>query len=280
MMPDSEATNQNSVPLTSQNQTNNETGSEVTSPTNLHLENQDIACARRKPGKFSYMAFDKKSQRDIPLQPYTWRGKLRNFLHSKPCHIAVIILTLVDVVLVMVEIILDLKNAEKCEGEHAKESVGAEVVHYMSISILSIFLVEIGLKLIADWKHFWAHKMEIFDAVVVVIAFACDVAISFIGTEALAAVGLLIMLRLWRVVRVINGVILTVKTEGDDRVHALKDEIKEIEAKMERREQKIKWLRGVLSENGIEVEEEPEPETENDITKEHVMLESTDGVDA
>lgn len=53
---------------------------------------------------------------------------------------------MVDVVLVMVEIILDLKQAEKCEGEHAKENVGAEVVHYMSISILSIFLIEIALK--------------------------------------------------------------------------------------------------------------------------------------
>ena len=60
----------------------------------------------------------------------------------------VIILTLVDVVLVMVEIILDLRNAEKCEGEEGEhgENVGAEVVHFMSIAILSVFLVEIGLK--------------------------------------------------------------------------------------------------------------------------------------
>nr|XP_039271457.1 voltage-gated hydrogen channel 1-like isoform X2 [Styela clava] len=224
---------------------------------------------------FQYMEFEEPVSKDSPEsestgshgnnpqneQPFTWRGHMKNFLHSKPCHIAVIVLVLVDSVLVITEILLDLHVVEVHE-----ESEAPEIVHYCSISILSIFMIEIAAKLIADWEHFWSHKMEIFDAIVVVVAFACDIGVLFVENEAAVALGLLVLLRLWRVVRLVNGIILTVKNEGDERVHALKDKLKSLEEKvegmeekLEKKEKNIQKLRDILTENGIEVEIEPDP---------------------
>ena len=79
-----------------------------------------------------------------------------------------------------------------------------QVLHYMSIGILSVFMVEIMVKMFAFRLAFFKHKMEVFDALVVVVAFALDVA--FAAEEGIqSAVGLLVVLRLWRVTRILNG---------------------------------------------------------------------------
>ena len=78
------------------------------------------------------------------------------------------------------------------------------VLHYMSLTILSIFMVELFFKLIALGKEFFHHKLEIFDAFVIVSSFILDI-ISLVYEEAFAALELLVLLRLWRIVRVVNG---------------------------------------------------------------------------
>ena len=78
------------------------------------------------------------------------------------------------------------------------------VLHYMSLTILSIFMVELFFKLIALGKEFFHHKLEIFDAFVIISSFILDI-ISLVYEEAFAALELLVLLRLWRIVRVVNG---------------------------------------------------------------------------
>lgn len=74
----------------------------------------------------------------------------------------------------------------------------------MSIGILSVFLVEIIIKIYAFRLEFFKQKLEVFDAIIVIVSFALDVA--FAKMEGIqSGIGLLIMFRLWRVARILNG---------------------------------------------------------------------------
>ena len=79
----------------------------------------------------------------------------------------------------------------------------------MSIGILSVFLIEIIVKVYAFRLEFFKQKMEVFDAIVVIVSFALDVA--FANEEGLSSgLGLIVLLRLWRVTRILNGKFYTV----------------------------------------------------------------------
>lgn len=74
----------------------------------------------------------------------------------------------------------------------------------MSIAILTFFMVEVFFKIFAFRLEFFHHKFEILDSVVVVVSFVLDIVLLFQEHE-FEALGLLILLRLWRVARIING---------------------------------------------------------------------------
>lgn len=79
-----------------------------------------------------------------------------------------------------------------------------QVFHYLSLALLTFFMVELCGKIYAYRLEFLHHKFEVFDGVVVVVSFILD--IVYISKEdAFDAMGLLILLRLWRVARIING---------------------------------------------------------------------------
>lgn len=65
-------------------------------------------------------------------------------------------------------------------------------------------MVELAGKLFAYHREFFSHKFEVFDGLVVVVSFVLDVAFIF-HEDAFSGIGLLIVLRLWRVARIING---------------------------------------------------------------------------
>lgn len=80
-----------------------------------------------------------------------------------------------------------------------------QVFHYMSIAILAFFMLEISFKIFVFRLEFFHHKFEILDAIVVVVSFVLDLVLLF-KHHQFEALGLLILLRLWRVARIINGV--------------------------------------------------------------------------
>jgi len=85
-----------------------------------------------------------------------------------------------------------------------KSALFSQVFHYLSLSILTIFLVEVGFKIFVYGREFFHHKFEVLDSIVVVVSFILDLVLLFREHE-FEAVGLLILLRLWRVARIING---------------------------------------------------------------------------
>ncbi len=85
-----------------------------------------------------------------------------------------------------------------------------QIFHYLSLALLTFFMVELSGKIYAYRLELLHHKFEVFDGIVVVVSFILD--IVYISKEdAFDAMGLLILLRLWRVARIINGtgIILT-----------------------------------------------------------------------
>lgn len=79
-----------------------------------------------------------------------------------------------------------------------------QVFHCMSIAILAFFMIEVFFKIFVFRLEFFHHKFEILDSVVVVVSFVLDIVLLFREHE-FEALGLLILLRLWRVARIING---------------------------------------------------------------------------
>ena len=67
-----------------------------------------------------------------------------------------------------------------------------------------MFLVEIVVKLYAYRLDFIKQKLEMFDAIIVITSFVLDIVFrNHEGPESGA--GLLVILRLWRVTRILNG---------------------------------------------------------------------------
>ena len=167
---------------------------------------------------------------DVIKPPQTTREHLLEILHSSKFQIVVICLVLLDCLLVISELLIELKAedthngttmaaseayvsndeqsakhiSEGVEEEKSAIKIAEEVLHYFSIAILSIFLLELSAKLFAMGKQFFHHKLEIVDAFIVIVSFILDIA--FINDDGVtSALGLLVLLRLWRIGRVVNG---------------------------------------------------------------------------
>ncbi|CAN7986550.1 unnamed protein product, partial [Ixodes hexagonus] len=173
-----------------------------------------IVQVRDKPSSsFGSVEIDLESDADIrPL--VTFREKLTALLNSTKFQVAIVVLVVVDCLLVITELLVELEVLKLQEHSNIAPKARTEVIHSLSIFILSLFLVEVCAKLYAYRLRFFRHKLEVFDAIVVIVSFALDVA--FRNPESAAnGAGLIIVLRLWRVARLLNGIVLTVKTQAE-----------------------------------------------------------------
>ncbi|XP_065912733.1 voltage-gated hydrogen channel 1-like [Dysidea avara] len=111
-----------------------------------------------------------------------------------------------------------------CRDFRSDEGVNPGLVlHGFSLAILCIFLIEIIVKLIAFRLKFFTHKFEVFDAIIVVESFILDIA-SLNAEANFEAFNLLIILRLWRVIRIVNGAILSAKAQSDAQLAQVRGE--------------------------------------------------------
>ncbi|CAI9564049.1 unnamed protein product [Staurois parvus] len=183
---------------------------------------------------------------------YTFRDALKWLFSCHKFQIVIVCLVILDALFVLIEVLLDLELlADKVDH------IIPEIFHYLSISVLSFFLLEIAGKLYAFRLEFFHHKFEVFDAVIVIISFIIDV-VYITREDVFSAVGLLILLRLWRVARIVNGVILSVKSRAEEKIHKLKEKqetllarVSELEQQCSQQEQEIGRLQKLLQQNNI-----------------------------
>jgi hypothetical protein len=136
--------------------------------------------------------------------------------------VLVIFLVVADTGLIITEIMLDsFKSDYECEirvnqslihyNERLKDHIELtiEIVHNCSIAILTLFFIELLVRIYASGREFWnirRKKMEYLDALIVITSLTVD--LSFLHREE-KIVGhhllLVLTLRLWRFVRIISS---------------------------------------------------------------------------
>lgn len=180
------------------------------------------------------------------FQGLTFQDSLRRLYSSNGFQITVVCLVILDAFFVLAELLIDL-SIIKLEHGH----IAPQVFHYLSLALLTFFMMELAGKIFAYRLEFFMHKFEIFDGIVVVVSFVLDIVFIF-NEDASDGMGLLILLRLWRVARIINGILVSVKTRADQKVHKLKEsndhlvqrvsELQECNMKMEEENAKLRAL--------------------------------------
>uniref|UniRef100_A0A1A7X1W1 Voltage-gated hydrogen channel 1 n=1 Tax=Iconisemion striatum TaxID=60296 RepID=A0A1A7X1W1_9TELE len=149
--------------------------------------------------------------------PLSFRDQLKKLYSSDRFQVVVVCLVILDAFFVLAELLIDLAVI-KLEHGH----VAPRVFHYLSLALLTFFMVELAGKIFAFRLEFLHHKFEVFDGLVVVISFVLDIVFIF-HEDAFNGINLLILLRLWRVARLLNGIVVSVKTRADHKLHKLKE---------------------------------------------------------
>ena len=102
----------------------------------------------------------------------------------------------------------------------------SRILSIMTITILSIFVLEVLIKLFAFGFGLFKKCFEVFDAIVILISFIIDVVHFFFEENELVILfELLIILRLWRIVRIITASIAAynaVKEEEEEKKTKMK----------------------------------------------------------
>lgn len=136
---------------------------------------------------------------------------------------------------------IPLGRSRRAAGPQARAAAkgpgvgGNEALHHLthtfhlgSMIILSILLAEALLKVFAMGKKVLHHKLEIFDAFVVSVSWALDVAFyegiwAHPGTEAAT---ILIFILPWRVVRIVNSFVLVIQEKDQVQLKIVKQRLR------------------------------------------------------
>lgn len=221
--------------------------------TETTLEDVTAVQVRDKPSD-SFVSVDVDLESDADIRPLvTFREKLSALLHSTKFQVVIVVLVVIDCLLVITELLVEVEVLKL--QEHS--NIAPKVIHSLSIFILCLFLVEVAAKLYAYRLRFFYHKLEVFDAIVVIVSFGLDVAYQDPESSARGA-GLIIVLRLWRVARLLNGIVLAVKSQAERQL-AREAKLREklMQDLLRNRdycnalEQEIDSLRNLLNTNGI-----------------------------
>ncbi|XP_066507356.1 voltage-gated hydrogen channel 1 [Hoplias malabaricus] len=185
--------------------------------------------------------------------PRNIRESLKRLFASEKFQIAVVCLVILDALFVLCELLIDL-SIIKADEHH----IAPQVFHYLSLALLTFFMVELAAKLFAFRLEFFKHKFEVFDGIVVVVSFILDI-VYISNEDAFDGMGFLILLRLWRVARIINGILVTVENRAHHKLQKLHEsndrlveQVSELQEQKSRLEQELSRLQGILKQHSID----------------------------
>lgn len=115
--------------------------------------------------------------------------KIKLILKSNKFHFIMIILVIFDIVCVLVQIVVDIIHKDfHNEIIHLFE----EIAEIFSLCILSFFLLTILANIILLPKSFFKSKLELFDALIVIVSFSLEI-VSIAKKDTIRAVELCII---------------------------------------------------------------------------------------
>lgn len=123
------------------------------------------------------------------------------------------------------------KSPSRKSGSHkevnSEEHTLLEVTHIFhmcSLTILSILLLETLLKIFAMGRKLWNHKLEVFDAAIIIISWSLDLVFidGIWDHPGSNAATILIILLPWRVMRIVNSFVLVIQEKDNVKLKLLK----------------------------------------------------------
>ncbi|KAF9907685.1 hypothetical protein EC991_010717 [Linnemannia zychae] len=189
---------------------------------------------------------DQEKEEELLLANASWFSRTRFYIgkaiESKAAHITILILTLCDIILVMLQIGASLLHLDETEHEHWAMTL----FEHLSLAIISVFMLEILLKIFAFGpRYFWIGTrhwiLHLADALIIITSFLLEIFLKGAQQELSS---LLIVFRLWRVVKLTGTVAVEVSEHDQARVALLEDRIQSLEEELEDSRLKIQQLEG------------------------------------
>ncbi|XP_076984593.1 transmembrane protein 266 [Tamandua tetradactyla] len=166
------------------------------------------------------------------------------FLLSASLNSFLVACVILVVILLTLELLIDIKLLQFSSAFQF-----AGVIHWISLIILSVFFSETVLRVVVlgVWDYI-ENKIEVFDGAVIILSLAPMVASTVANgpRSPWDAISLIIMLRIWRVKRVIDAYILPVKVE-------LEMVIQQYEKAKVIQDEQLERLTQICQEQGFEI---------------------------
>ncbi|KAK6166319.1 hypothetical protein SNE40_023044 [Patella caerulea] len=95
---------------------------------------------------------------------------------------------------------------------HYLEEKISHILHYISVAILTVLVIETFIKIFCTVPRFFKHKLEIFDAFIVVISLILDLVYldGFVNIDIGDFVVAVSFILPWRIIRILNSLIVAV----------------------------------------------------------------------
>lgn len=174
------------------------------------------------------------------------RRQARHFLNSKAGHYAVLLLVSIDVSLIFADFILTLWVCEHtCRSDpDSRASHGAvagvaraqALLGVVSLVFSYLFMAELALSVAAFGLPYFRSAFHCFDAFVIVAGFVLDVFLAGVLEEIGSIV---VVLRLWRVVKIIEEL----SSEAVERIDAVQEELAGVKEEREGLRVQVELLR-------------------------------------
>ncbi|KAF9570683.1 hypothetical protein EC968_001516 [Mortierella alpina] len=178
----------------------------------------------------------------------SWFSKARYWIgakiETKRAHIVILVLTLIDIILVVVQI-----GASLLHLDETKEEIWIiALLSHLSLAIISVFMLEILLKFFAFGpRYFWRgipHGiLHLVDATIIVTSFVLELILK--GAEQ-ELTNLLIIFRLWRVIKLTGTVAIEVSEHDQLRAVLLQDRVRSLEEELEESRAHIRRLESII----------------------------------
>ncbi|KAK0459624.1 uncharacterized protein EV420DRAFT_1536868 [Desarmillaria tabescens] len=163
----------------------------------------------------------------------SWRCKLGEILEAQLFHKFVIALITIDATCVLADLAYTLLSAD-CTPTGPEGPPWLEVLAHISLVITTFFLVEIPLALWAFGLQYYnplgqvTHApLHLFDAAIIITTFLLEITLKGKERELGA---LLIVLRLWRLVKLVGGITVGAGEISEENDEALLDARRQLES--------------------------------------------------
>ncbi|KAL9971264.1 hypothetical protein ACROYT_G023770 [Oculina patagonica] len=131
------------------------------------------------------------------------RHSLAKMLTGVTWQFGIVVLVLIEVLINLVLMLIEFHVIKD------ETHLSRHLLHFVGITILAIFVFEVFLKFYAmGCEYFLMDKLELFDAFVVISAFTIEIVLSVMrAKKAWKGFAFIIVLRLWRILRVVINII-------------------------------------------------------------------------